>query len=551
LHNILYYFIIKIKFYTSFLLHIEIFYHICVSHFKKIEMKRLPLGIQTFSQIVNEHMVYVDKTMYIKELIDGYKYVFLSRPRRFGKSLFVSTLGEFFKGNRELFKGLAIDGLIPDKWEAYPVLKLDFSSISSGSTEELGITIKNRLEDYGDEYGVEVTGEADIEYFPNLVKNLYRKFNKPVVILIDEYDKPIVDNLGNVDLAEKNKLALREFYSVIKSLDEHIKFMFVTGVSKFTKVSLFSGLNQISEITFNKKFVGICGYDQKELEFNFDPNLEVAMTDLGVSRETILDEVKKWYNGYSWDGELKLYNPFSVLSFFDQHNFQTFWYNTGTPYFLVDLIKREKFDITASENLMAVEESLSSDDLENLQLKSLLFQTGYLTIKKKVRESFTEHYILDFPNYEVKSSFNRYLFAGLTNNAADITGIYAAEIKIALQKEDYETFLHHIRFLFAKIPSNLYIAEERYFHSLFIMIAALTGIDIESEVNTNIGRIDGVLEFMDKIYLIEFKFNKSTDVAVEQIKKKRYSEKYETSGKKIIHIGMNFTREGVDIKIGD
>lgn len=528
---------------------IEIFYHICVSHFKKIEMKRLPLGIQTFSQIIKEDMLYVDKTMYVKELIDSYKYVFLSRPRRFGKSLFLSTLGEFFSGNRDLFNDLTIHSLIPGEWETYPVVKMDFSGISSINKIELGQTIRNTLVNIGEEFQVEVKGDADIEFFASLIKNIYRKQNKPVVILIDEYDKPVVDNLADIKIATENRELLRNFYSVIKSLDEYIKFMFVTGVSKFTKVSLFSGLNQITDITFNRKFAGICGYDQNELESSFANHLDNRLQNSDIDREYLLSEIKKWYNGYSWDGELKLYNPYSILGYFDVGVFQNFWYTTGTPWFLTELIKREKFDISTTGNLVAIEDSLNSDNIERPQLKSLLFQTGYLTIKKRVKTEFTDHFELDFPNYEVHSSFYRYLFADMTNSTSDMTGIYAGEIKVALERGDFETFEDHLKFLFAKIPSNLYIAEERYFHSLFIMIAALIGLDIDAEVNTNIGRIDGVIEFSDKIYLVEFKYNKSASSAIDQITLKKYAERYNTSNKKIILMGVNFTREKIEFLI--
>ena len=246
-------------------------------------MKRLPLGIQTFSQIIEEQMVYIDKTMYIKPLVEGYKYVFLSRPRRFGKSLFVSTLHEYFRGNRVLFKGLSIDTLQTGVWVQYPVVKLDFSRLSSVNSSELSATLRNILTECGNEFGVEVRGDADIEFFSSLVLNIHRKFKQPVVIIIDEYDKPIVDRLGDLALASENRQVLRNFFSVVKSLDEHIKFMFVTGVSKFTKVSLFSGFNQITDITFNKKFAGICGYDQKELEKHFEQHIYnvAAETTLG------------------------------------------------------------------------------------------------------------------------------------------------------------------------------------------------------------------------------------------------------------------------------
>jgi hypothetical protein len=381
-------------------------------------------------------MVYVDKTAYIKLLVDRYKYVFLSRPRRFGKSLFVSTLNEYFTGQQELFKGLAIAQDKNDIWESYPIVRFDFSSISSESAEKLSTTIINALIECGNTYGIAINGDADIEYLPDLVKKLFRKYNKPVVILIDEYDKPIVDNLFDIVKAEANREILRGFYSSIKSLDQYIKFMFVTGVSKFAKVSLFSGLNQITDISFDKSFAGICGYTQEEFQKEFSDRMGHLAESFQMDNLEIMEVIKEQYNGYSWDGETRVYNPVSILNLFDSGNFGNFWYQTGTPKFLVSLIKQEKYDIADTSNFIATTDSFNSEELGSINLKSLLFQTGYLTIKKRKRIGLRAYYELGFPNLEVKESFYQYLFADMVSTNADVIGMNFTKSTIDIKIED-------------------------------------------------------------------------------------------------------------------
>ena len=508
-------------------------------------MKRLPLGIQTFPQIIEENMVYVDKSDYISRLVTNYKYVFLSRPRRFGKSLFLSTLDSFFNGRSELFQGLAIQEKLNGTPNSFPVIKLDFSAFSSDETSVLVHSIKKTLMDYGEQYSLDMSGLIEHEYLPTLIRGIYKNTGKRVVILVDEYDKPIVDFLDKPEIAEGNREVLRRFYSTIKSLDDCINFMFITGVTRFSKVSLFSGLNQITDISLLNEFAGICGYTQSELELHFDDRIDRLSVQHNTNRDTISINIRKWYNGYSWDGELRVYNPVSILNLFNSGNFGNFWYQTGTPNFLAKFVQKEKFDITERTNLLATPDSFDSEDLSSINFKSFLFQTGYLTIKEKKMIDLRGYYELGLPNLEVEESFYKYLFSSMTDLDSDVTGIYAGEMKVALRKGDYETFTHHIRHLFARIPSNLYIAEERYFHSLFIMIATLTGIETDSEVNTNIGRIDGVLEFEDKVYLLEFNLTTTAEAAIEPIVTKKHAER--ETGKQVVFIGMNFTRENIDI----
>lgn len=360
-------------------------------------MKRLPLGIQTFSHIIKDDLLYVDKTAYI-ELLRNYRYVFLSRPRRFGKSLLVSTLFEYFSGNSELFNGLNVS---PAPGVKYPIIRIDFAAISKS-----GKNFENLL--YSFLQGIAVENDIDLDdvapenFFYFLVQRLSQKHSSSVVILIDEYDKPIIDHIENLEIANHNREILKDFFSVVKSLDQYIEFMFLTGVSKFSKLSLFSGLNQITDITLHKNFSGICGISQEELENSFEEYLLRLQNSVEMNRKELLDKIKDWYNGYSWDGETRVYNPFSLLNLFDSRIFSNYWFSSGTPAYLVKLITDRTYDVSQLQNQPAISESFNADDLANINLNGLLFQTGYLTIKQAIKNEGELFYILDFPNLEVK-----------------------------------------------------------------------------------------------------------------------------------------------------
>ena len=509
-------------------------------------MKKLPLGIQTFSRIIEEEMLYIDKTMYVQKLVESCKYVFLSRPRRFGKSLFISTLAEYFSGNKALFEGLALYNF--PKWEKYPVIRLDFSSLATTNADDLKTTLLNSLELEADSNGIKVSSGLAGEFLVKLVRKLAEKTGERVVILIDEYDKPIVDNLHRIEIAEANREVLRNFYGVIKSLDEYIEFMFVTGVSKFAKVSIFSGLNQITDITLDEEFAGICGYTQSEFEGSFGEHIQEASLKTGLPVNEIMSRTKLWYNGYSWDGKTKLYNPFAVLSFFNLYRFRNFWFETGTPNYLMQLIKKEKYDLNTFDNLEISSSTSQLEDLHNLDLKSILFQTGYLTISQVILMFGMEKFVLDVPNYEVQNALYSLLFANLTEQPVGDVNTGSFDLIYYLNNEDIEGFTNTLKSLFARIPSNLFIEEEKYYHSLFIMMMYMSGISVESEINTNAGRIDGVIEFSDKIYIIELKHKKGAETGLKQISDKKYFERYLNSDKKIILIGASFSRETIDVK---
>ncbi len=371
-------------------------------------MKYLPIGYADLPRIIKENRLYVDKTKYIYRLITEGSVYFLSRPRRFGKSLLISTLNEIFKGNKELFKGLYIYDTDYD-WESYPIVRIDFSKKNVEKDKDLKDYIKRQLDEIGKTYDVMLKELPYEEKFSLLINSLYKKYQKPVVILIDEYDKPILDNIENIELAKKIRDILKGFYGIIKSEGAYIKFVFLTGVSKFSKTGVFSGLNNLNDITMNNKYSAILGITQDELLAYFDEYIEklsyaTEMTD----KEELLKEIEKWYNGYCFSKKcVSVYNPFSLLLLFDNNEFDNFWFETGTPTFLVKLIKDETFDVSMFEDLWVGDAAFSSYEIESLDIIPLLVQTGYLTIKDYNPKR--RLYKLYYPNYEVEESFTEVL----------------------------------------------------------------------------------------------------------------------------------------------
>ncbi|MBU1753530.1 AAA family ATPase, partial [bacterium] len=371
-------------------------------------MKKLPIGIQTFSEIINENYCYVDKTRIIYELINSGKYFFLSRPRRFGKSLLIDTIKDLFEGRDKLFKGLWIE----NKWDfsqKYPVIKIDFGAGVFKKREELKERIFFVLKENQSKLGIDCeTQTLTSNYFEELITKISAKYGERVIILIDEYDKPILDNIEEPMIAQQMREELKNLYSVLKSTDAYIKFVMLTGVSKFSKVSLFSGLNNLRDITIDERFSAICGYTQNDLEAVFKEYLV----------DVDLDKVRLWYNGYSWLGE-NVYNPFDILLFLDSpgKEYKNYWFETGSPTFLLKLLKERKYYIPEFEEIRAGEELIGAFDVDFIEPAALLFQTGYLTIKDKRQIGARIEYKLTYPNLEVKSSLNNYILFYLNKDA--------------------------------------------------------------------------------------------------------------------------------------
>ncbi len=500
-------------------------------------MKKLPIGIQTFEKIREGNYIYIDKTPLALDLIQNYEYAFLSRPRRFGKSLFVDTLHNIFEAKKELFKGLAIY----DKYDwsqKYPVIKIDWA----GDFKTLEQTKKTALDILKiNQKRLQIECDFDDEpasCLRKLIINAYEKYNKRVVVLIDEYDKPILDNLDNPQRAIENRDFLRSFYVMLKANDAYIHFAFLTGISKFSKANIFSGLNNIEDISLTPKYATICGYTHKNLENEFKEHLAGAN----------LEQVKQWYNGYNFLGE-SVYNPFDILKFIKSgFLFRNYWWESGNPSFLITLLKQKPYNIAELENIVVGDEILNSFEVENLRLEVLLFQSGYLTIDKFIQTPLGIKYKLKVPNLEVQISLNTLFLTYFTNKSFDNERLFLYE---ALMEADLEKFKEIFESLFASIPYNNYVKNtigeyKGYYASVFYAYLAASGVKIVAEDVTSSGRIDLTIFIGNKIYIIEFKVDEEN--ALAQLKEKNYAKKYLNEDKEIYLVGISFDSKQKNIK---
>jgi hypothetical protein len=450
--------------------------------------------------------------------------------------LFLNTIKEVFKGNKELFEGLWIYDKI--EWEKYPVIKISFSTVDYINLG-LARAIDDMLFDIAGEYDISLEKPSFSSKFKELIQKLSK--NKKVVILIDEYDKPIIDYIDDIPQAEENRKILKSFYSVIKDSDDYIKFFFVTGVSKFSQVSIFSDLNNLFDITLDKNYSTITGYTQEELEQYFPEYIEKVAKDYEGVFDNLMEQIKKWYNGYSWDGRNFVYNPFSILNFFYSREFGDYWFATGTPTFLIKLIKHNRYTAFDLEKRTIYRGDLNKYDITKITLLPLLFQTGYLTIKKSdlLRQTIT----LDYPNAEVEGSFTIHLLAELNDGKIDKASSTLVQLMESLENNKIEKFLELVDSVFKGISYIIADNKEKYFHSVFYLIVKLLGFHIETEVMTIDGRIDAVINTDKYIYVIEFKAGQDAKTALQQIKDKEYHKKYLSDKKPVTLLGINFNIE--------
>ncbi|UOD33973.1 ATP-binding protein [Deferribacteraceae bacterium V6Fe1] len=499
------------------------------------KLKKLPIGIQTFSKIIEGDYIYVDKTKEAFELIKNYSYVFLSRPRRFGKSLFLDTLKELFEGNKKLFEGL----YIYDKWnwdEKYPVIKISWAG-NFQTLEGLKQVAFDVFKTNQESLGVICDNVNDpASCFRDLIHRAYKKYNQKVVILIDEYDKPILDVIENIDQAKINREFIKGLYSIIKDNDAYVKFAFLTGVSKFSKASIFSGLNMLTDISLNPKYGNICGYTQKDIETSFMPYF----------KDVDLEKVKKWYNGYNFLKD-NVYNPFDILQFIsNEFVFDNYWFESGTPSFLIKLIKERNYFLPSLTNLILDKKILSSFDIENIDLEVILYQSGYLTIEKMIDTGRSIEYKLKIPNLEVQISLNDYILRYFFNHK-EVTYIQNQTFS-ALHNADFNIVKNNLISLFASIPytnftkNNISLYEGFYASVIYTYLSSL-GFRLIGEDVTNKGRIDLTIFTEDKIYILEFKVDGQKGEALRQIKERNYAEKYLNEGKQIYLIGIEFSSE--------
>lgn len=502
------------------------------------QRKKLPIGIQTFREIRENDYYYVDKTQFALNLINGGKHYFLSRPRRFGKSLLIDTLKELFEANKVLFTGLAAE----QHWDwsvSYPVLRFSFSGGDFSSIEQLNNNINDQLTTYEAAYNIKPVYSTYAGRFKELIRQLKMQTGQPVVVLIDEYDKPILDTLRYPDVARNNRDFLRGFYATIKDSDADIKFSFLTGVSKFSRVSLFSGLNNLYDLTLVPDYATLCGYTDAEIDTVFAAEL------FDLDR----DEIRRWYNGYNWRGA-GVYNPFDILQLFKNREFKNYWFESGTPTFLVDTLFERQISTVKLNSVFSSSSMLSSFDVDQMDTEALLFQTGYLTIKKQERLGSQDFYTLGYPNLEVYQSLNEVLLSALVKDKS-AQAMNSAQLYAILLQNDFDGMKQLFQRFYASIPHQWYTNNhiqhyEGYYASVFYSYFAALGLDVTVEDSTNLGRIDMTLKFNGYVYIFEFKVvdEQATGQALQQIKTHGYAEKYQASGESVYLIGVEFSRAG-------
>ncbi|GHV65819.1 ATPase AAA [Bacteroidia bacterium] len=528
-------------------------------------MKKLPIGIQSFEDLRSNGYLYVDKTEDIYRLVTSSKIVFLSRPRRFGKSLLVSTLGELYKGNQSLFEGL----YIYDKWDwthQYPVIRIDWTNIEHRSSEVMEQSMSTFLQQEANFHELTLVSKYSADCFAELITLLHRKTGQKVVVLIDEYDSPILDSVGKPE-AEGVREFLQSFYKRLKATDDHLKFVFMTGITKVAKVSIFSALNNLEDITLDEKYASICGYTQEELERDFSEYIDDTAVHLEMTREDLLANIRRMYDGYSWDGTTSVYNPFSTLPFFKMKVFSNYWFETGTPTFLINRLKKHGLAKTILEPIVASQTAFDSYDPEALDDVPLLFQTGYLTVKNKQRVGISSQYTLEVPNMEVKESLMEHLLSAYTNYPRSTMSVLGREMLQQILVCDEEGFTNNMRKMFADVPYTLQASKSRNkakaeaenlenearYHIIFQLWMTMLGFNIQSEKITNRGRMDAVLLQDGVAVVVELKYHAKKKLktllkqAIAQIYDKRYYEQF--LDRKVILLGIAFSGKEVGCRI--
>ena len=504
--------------------------------------RRLPIGLQTFRELREEDCYYVDKTGFIGRLLDEGKHYFLSRPRRFGKSLLLDTLKELFEGSEPLFAGLRIH----DRWDwsaRHPVVRLDFANGNFAVSGQLDLRVMEQLAAAERRAGVASEYATAPGRFAALLEALHERTGRRVVVLIDEYDKPILDAIETPDVARANRDYLRGLYSTIKSSDADIRFSFLTGVSKFSKVSVFSGLNNLNDITLDPRYSAVCGYTETDLDTVFAPELA------GLERERIRD----WYNGYNWRGAERVYNPFDILLLFDKREFGCYWFETGTPTFLVDTLFQRRVSAVSLDGMLTSDELLSSFEVGAIATEALLFQTGYLTIKDVRDRGGVRRYRLGYPNREVRQSLNENLLRRLVQDAAH-QAANSDRLYDLLAAADFAGMEALFQAFFASIPyewytNNAIAGYEGYYASVFYSYFAATGFDVTVEDSSSRGRADMAVRFGGGVYLFEFKVveQATPGAALAQLKARGYADKYRASGEPIHLIGVEFSKDARNV----
>ena len=505
---------------------------------------KYPIGEQSFEVLREEGFLYVDKTKYVEKIVEGSKYYFLGRPRRFGKSLFLSTLKCFFEGKRSLFKGLYADSMDWD-WEPYPVIYLDLNNqqfTDDKDFSDLDIVVESTLRIHEERIGL-VSPESNLSArFAYLIRKMYEITGKRVVILVDEYDKPLVNNINRHDrfVTYRNKLAA--LYSNLKSSADYLRLVFLTGVSRFGKLSVFSGLNNIRDISFNNEYSAICGITEEELKMNFQKGLTELAEEYGRSLEEEIASLKRWYDGYHFARKSPdIYNPFSLLQVFADHQYSNYWIASGNSSLLAEQLKRTQADLETVIHTRCGQSALEGLDIESVSAVSLLYQTGYLTIKGFDREN--EVYQLGLPNLEVMQGFFEQLLPYYTSVQKDDSYIFIIDLRKEMMRGDIDAVMKRLQSLFAGFGHDLRFDEERNVQNAMLLIFSLVGLHADAEVRNSDGRIDILVRTQDYLYIMELKYDKSAREALQQIERKEYALPWSVDSRKVIEVGINYSTE--------
>lgn len=503
-------------------------------------LRKLPIGIQTFEDIRRDNYLYVDKTAFVWRIANTGKPYFLSRPRRFGKSLLLSTFEAYFKGKKELFEGLAIEQM-EKEWRQFPVLHLDLNAKKYETPEDLNAMLNQHLEKWESQYGDEKKDRSPEERFSYVISRASEQAGCGVVVLVDEYDKPLLQTLCNIPLMEEYRQTLKAFYGVLKSSDRYLRFVFLTGVTKFAQVSVFSDLNQLNDISMKPQYATICGITMQELTHTFAPEIQQLAEHNGLTQEEALQKMKISYDGYHFcEFAEGVFNPFSVLNLFDGYKFSNYWFQTGTPTFLVELLKKSEYDLrTLIDGVEASASSFTEYRIDANNPIPLIYQSGYLTIKDY--SSRFGNYLLEFPNDEVRYGFIDFLIPYYTSVVDDERGFYIGKFILELENGDYDSFLTLLQAFFADFPYELNDKSERHYQVVFYLVFKLMGQFTDVEIRSARGRADAVVKTPAYIYIFEFKLNGTAEEALQQIDDKGYLIPYQADGRKLIKIGVEFS----------
>ena len=503
-------------------------------------LRKLPIGIQTFEDIRRDNYLYVDKTAFVWRIANTGKPYFLSRPRRFGKSLLLSTFEAYFKGKKELFEGLAIEQM-EKEWRQFPVLHLDLNAKKYETPEDLNTMLNQHLEKWESQYGDEKKDRSPEERFSYVISRASEQAGCGVVVLVDEYDKPLLQTLCNIPLMEEYRQTLKAFYGVLKSSDRYLRFVFLTGVTKFAQVSVFSDLNQLNDISMKPQYATICGITMQELTHTFAPEIQQLAEHNGLTQEEALQKMKISYDGYHFCKFAEgVFNPFSVLNLFDGYKFSNYWFQTGTPTFLVELLKKSEYDLrTLIDGVEASASSFTEYRIDANNPIPLIYQSGYLTIKDY--SSRFGNYLLEFPNDEVRYGFIDFLIPYYTSVVDDERGFYIGKFILELENGDYDSFLTLLQAFFADFPYELNDKSERHYQVVFYLVFKLMGQFTDVEIRSARGRADAVVKTPAYIYIFEFKLNGTAEEALQQIDDKGYLIPYQADGRKLIKIGVEFS----------